>query len=210
MTSPARKLKRSAVKNIVRFPPVKANGGKTILVESLLESQYCLHLEFNTLVKTYFPQPKTFSVLCAGFERTYTPDFEVHYVDGRKSYIEVKPKEVSEQEDYQLLFDSFRAALEGTGYEFEVVTESEIQEEPKLANYQQLYRYRKRPLLDMRNLHRCAIKVSQDISLGHLINRLKGSASLKEIYSWLALGYVKFEITSQILNTKSKVRFNVG
>ncbi len=209
MRSPARKLKRSAVKNIVRFPPVKANDGKTILVESILESQYCLQLEFIEEVFTYFPQPKTFSVLCAGFQKTYTPDFEVHYVDGRKSYVEVKPAEKSEEEDYQTLFDSFRAALCGTGYNFEVVTDKDILIEPRLANYEILYRYRKRPLFDMRNLHKCAARINRDVPLGLLINTLEGSASLKEIYSWLALGYVQFAITSQSLDLNTRVHFNV-
>ena len=40
MNSPARKIQKSAVKNIVRFPSIKANDGKTILVESILESKY--------------------------------------------------------------------------------------------------------------------------------------------------------------------------
>jgi len=53
MKSPARKLKKSAVKNIVRFPSIKANGGKSILVESILESKYCLHLEFDSTVESY-------------------------------------------------------------------------------------------------------------------------------------------------------------
>lgn len=72
MNAPARKLKRSAVKNIVRFPPVKANGGRSILVESILESKYCLHLEFDSNVEEYFPQPKTFSLSIASELRSYT------------------------------------------------------------------------------------------------------------------------------------------
>ena len=50
MLEPARKIRRSSVKNIVRFPSVKSNGGKSILVESILESKYCLHLEFDKAV----------------------------------------------------------------------------------------------------------------------------------------------------------------
>lgn len=81
MNSPARKIQKSAVKNIVRFPSIKANDGKTILVESILESKYCLHLEFDTEVETYFPQPRKFEVSDNDGEcNIYTPDFEVVYM----------------------------------------------------------------------------------------------------------------------------------
>lgn len=62
MTFSARKRKRSAVKSVVRFPAIKTNFGKTNLVESILESKYCQHLEFDPNVATYFPQPKTFKI----------------------------------------------------------------------------------------------------------------------------------------------------
>lgn len=112
MNAPARKLKRSAVKNIVRFPPVKANGGKSILVESILESKYCLYLEFDSSVEEYFPQPRTFTVSVGAELRTYTPDFEVRYVSGGRKYVEVKP---SERAKHLNRFDGERDQIKATG-----------------------------------------------------------------------------------------------
>ncbi len=62
-----------------------------VLVESMLEKDYCFHLEANPNVLAYFLQPKTFVVNSEFFKnRDYTPDFEVHFRDGRKAYVEVK------------------------------------------------------------------------------------------------------------------------
>ena len=87
MKTPARKLKKSAVKNIVRFPSIKANAGKSILVESILESKYCLHLEFDSTVESYSSQPQTFTFAVDDEQRTYTPDFEVRYVTGKRQLV---------------------------------------------------------------------------------------------------------------------------
>lgn len=61
MNSPAHKIKKSAVKNIVCFPSINANEGKTI-VEPILGAKYCFHLEFDSEVATYCPQPPTFCI----------------------------------------------------------------------------------------------------------------------------------------------------
>ncbi|USD21138.1 hypothetical protein MJO52_19055 [Microbulbifer variabilis] len=209
MRSPARKLKKSAVKNIVRFPAIKSGSGKSILVESILESKYCLHLEFDSRVKTYFPQPRTFSVFIDGEERKYTPDFEVHYVSGACKYVEVKPLEHSQGEWYQKLFSSFEASLENPNISFLLVDEMEITRQPLLSNYEKLYQYRKRPIQDMRNLYQCAESVGNTMLLSRMITKLKGKASLREIYSWLALGYLKFDISSEHLKETTEVTFDV-
>src|SRR5688572_26059900 len=136
----ARKIKKSAVKNIVRFPPIKANGGKTILVESILESKYCLHLEFDPNVKTYFPQPKTFRIPSGDADTTtYTPDFEIHYVAGAKRYVEVKPAEYAALTHYQQIFVGFESELKKMNTTFLVVDEHDIYRQPLLSNYEKLY-----------------------------------------------------------------------
>lgn len=131
MKAPARKLKRSAVKNIVRFPPIKANNGKSILLESILESKYCFHLEFDSNVEEYFPQPKTFDISVGSELRRYTPDFEVRYKSGELKYVEVKPIERAETQHYQELFCDFEASLENTKASFLLVNEVEIYQQRK-------------------------------------------------------------------------------
>ncbi|MDE2421480.1 MAG: hypothetical protein KGO49_09910, partial [Gammaproteobacteria bacterium] len=173
MNSPARKIKKSAVKNIVRFPSIKANGGKPILVESILESKYCLHLEFDSEVVAYFPQPRTFNLPDdEDGQNIYTPDFEVHYVCGARKYVEVKPFKYVQSAHYQGLFSRFEDLLQSTNIGFLIVSEIEIYQEPLLSNYEKLYQFRKRPFLDMKNLHQCAEDISDSMPLVRLMSRL--------------------------------------
>jgi hypothetical protein len=209
MNTPARKLKKSAVKNIVRFPPIKANGGKTILVESLLESKYCLHLEFDPSVETYFPQPHTFNISGDDGENIYTPDFEVHYFSRTRKYVEVKPLKRSQSEHYQSLFSRFEESLENTDAGFLLINEIEIYRQPLLSNYEKLYQFRKRPSLDMTNLYKCAENQNFSIPLSLLVARLEKKADLRELYSWLALGYLRFDMNSEHLTMKTEVKFDV-
>jgi len=209
MNTPARILKKSAVKNIVRFPAIKANGGKTILVESILESKYCLHLEFDSSVATYFPQPRKFKVSDEDEENIYTPDFEVQYVCGDRKFVEVKPLEYAKSAYYQRLFSRFEASLQNTPMGFLVVDELEIHQQPLLSNYEKLYQYRKRPSLDMRNLHQWAESISVSLPLSRLVSKVGDQVNLREIYSWLALGYLRFDINSESLSMMTEVKFHV-
>ena len=209
MKSPARKIKKSAVKNIVRFPAIKANSGKTILVESILESKFCLHLEFNSDVKTYFPQPHTFKLFDGDEVNTYTPDFEVHYTCGDRMYVEVKPLAYAQSTHYQQLFSRFEGALHDTNSGFMVVNEFDIYQQPLLSNYEKLYQYRKRPSLDMSHLHQSAEHFKGAVSLSTLVNKLSNQVKLREIYSWIALGYLKFDIRNEHLTIMTEVKFNV-
>lgn len=210
MNSPARKIQKSAVKNIVRFPSIKANDGKTILVESILESKYCLHLEFDTEVETYFPQPRKFEVPDNDGECIiYTPDFEILYTSGVSKYVEVKPSEYSQTEHYQSLFSRFNNFLNGTNTDFLIVSEIEIYQQPLLSNYEKLYQYKKRPLLKMKNLKQCAEDIHDSMPLAQLVNRLGDRAHLREIYSWIALGYLRFDMNSEPLSMTTEVKFDV-
>ena len=210
MNSPARKIQKSAVKNIVRFPSIKANDGKTILVESILESKYCLHLEFDTEVETHFPQPRKFEVSDNDGEfNIYTPDFEVIYTSGVRKYVEVKPSENAQTEHYQFLFSRFSNFLQGTNTDFLIVSEIEIYQQPLLSNYEKLYQYKKRPLLKMKNLQQCAEDINDSMPLAQLVHRLGDRAHLREIYSWIALGYLRFDMRSEPLSMKTEVKFDV-
>ena len=210
MNGPARKIQKSAVKNIVRFPSIKANDGKTILVESILESKYCLHLEFDTEVETYFPQPRKFEVPDNdGGCSIYTPDFEVIYTSGIRKYVEIKPSEYAQTEHYQSLFSRFNNFLNNTNTDFLIVSEIEIYQQPLLSNYEKLYQYKKRPLLKMKNLQQCAEDINDSMPLAQLVHRLGDRAHLREIYSWIALGYLRFDMRSEPLSMATEVKFDV-
>lgn len=209
MRVPARKIKKSAVKNVVRFAPIKSNDGKSILVESILEAKYCLHLEFDPTVLSYFPQPKSFSLSHDDGFTKYTPDFEVVKLDGRVVYDEVKPKHRSQSEHFESLFQRFERSLLGTNAEFNLVSELEIEIEPLLSNYEKLYRFRKRPEIDSEQLHHFASINRSPIILKNLISSVENEVSLRQVYSWIAKEYLKFDIHSVELNLGSEVWFDV-
>lgn len=210
MRSPSRKLKKSSVKNIVRFPAIKSNGGKSILVESILESKFCLLLEFNSEVTEYFPQPRTFKVPSANSEEhsTYTPDFEVHFQNGQRTFFEVKPKKYAESEEFTDLFERFEKMLGKTNYDFVVVTEDEILKEPRKTNFETLYRYKKNQF-DKSFLYSLSTKYSVSPSISYLLSKHKETLSVRDIYTGLAKGYLRFDYENEKLSLKTEVTFNV-
>lgn len=216
MAEPARKITRSAVKNIVRFPPIKANNGEEILLESIQEAKYCLLLEFDPNVVKYLPHPQTFDI-SGGTEKSssgaaykaYTPDFLVVYLDAPKCYIEVKPRKYADHPDYRERFRRFEEKHLDLRHEFLVVDEVEIYSQPRLANMEFLYRYRKNPDLDMRNLYKCAGATPGVHTLKQLLGKLSDTASLHEIYTWIAFGYLRFNLSEYKLNYKTELEFHV-
>jgi len=205
--SPARKLKKSAVKNIVRFPTRKSTGNKTILVESLLEAAYCLHLEFDEKVTEYFPQPKTFQVPIAdGTTFTYTPDFEVVYGCGRIAFVEVKPmNDLSDKGLLQRLND-FEKFIIQQGYGFLLATDEEIYNYPRFNNFERLYRYRHRTRIDAKKVEDLKSVMPNNITFRSPSDI--ECLSVREIYTWVANGVLKFDFDKELFTMESEVSFN--
>lgn len=205
--APARRLRRSAVKNIVRFPAKKSGGSKTILVESLLEAAYCLHLEFSEEVIEYFPQPKTFEVQTNDGEIfDYTPDFEVVSDCEQITYIEVKPKDhLLDKKIEQRIHDSDRF-ISRMGHGFRLVTDEEIYEFPRFCNLERLYRYRHRNNIDFQKVEKLKKLISEKVVFKSLINQ--NILSIKEAYTWVANGILKFDLDKEVFTMESEVWIN--
>ena len=129
---------------------------------------------------------------------------------GKICYIEVKPKEFIDSPDYQELFSRFEAYLQERRQTFLVVNEIDIYQYPLLSNYEKLYRFRKNALLDMRKLHQYASGISNAIPLSILVAKLSNRVHLKEIYAWIAFGYLRFDMESESLTMNTEVRFHVS
>ena len=205
--SPARKLKKSAVKNICLFPATKSMDGRPILVESILEMKYCLHLEFDEQVKSYFGQPQTFRLVFDDQEFSYTPDFKVNLVGGDVLYVEIKPSHRASKDRNKKLFELFRAYCRQAGCKFLVVDETTIHSQPLLSNFEKLFRYRKNPVVDYTKLSEYAAIYPETVELRVVVDAVH---SLGEVYSWLAFGYLKFDIETEPLSLTSEVAFNVN
>lgn len=216
MAKPARKATKSAVKNIVRFPPIKANDGNEIVLESLQEAKFCLHLEFDPEVIDYFPQPQSFDISGGALQstgaafRSYVPDFLVIYREYPRRYIEVKRRKDADKPDNQERFRRFETRHLDPKTEFQIVDEDVIYAQPRIGNLEFLYRYRKSPDLDMRKVYSCARLMKGTYKLAEIIDKFSDRASLKEIYTWIAFGFLYFDLDKSKLNNKTELKFDVS
>ena len=123
----------------------------------------------------------------------------------------MKPREKSLGEHYQRIFASFESTYSSQNTVFVLVNEDDIYVRPLLSNYEKLYRFRKRSAINHRTLNECSRDLgSARMRFSSLISRLKGRVSMHELYSWLAFGYLKFDIESEFLTLDSEVVLNVG
>lgn len=136
--SPARKLKKGKFgKHIVHFPSLK--NKKTIVCESELEADLCLHFEYEPSVLGYLPQPDTFKFIFDDKVRTYTPDFLATYDTGEQVYYEVKPDHIEGNEYYKEMIRIFSEKVGKSGYSYKLVLERDIRVQPRINNLQTLY-----------------------------------------------------------------------
>ncbi len=123
-------------KRVVFFSSTKNNS--LMPCESRLEADNCLDLELNGNVIKYRTQPITFSL---GHGKSYTPD-SVH-IDRMGSIIvrEAKIKKVLEKPRLIERLTRIRRILLAQNIHFQIVTEKELQQQPRLENQKLLYRY---------------------------------------------------------------------
>lgn len=200
---PARKIKKSSVKNIVRFPSSKNN--RTLLLESILESQFALLLEYDNSVDEYFEQPETFFLKDENKKKyRYTPDFLIVFKNRTRRYIEVKPKEEIKSGKFSKVFKLFEQKSALSGDSFEVVTEELIKKEPLLENLKYFYRFRKNQTLNILLFD----ELSKTLKTPVIFNELSQNYDLRSLYSLISFGYIKFDIHNEPFSTNSMVWLN--
>uniref|UniRef100_Q31IP9 TnsA endonuclease N-terminal domain-containing protein n=1 Tax=Hydrogenovibrio crunogenus (strain DSM 25203 / XCL-2) TaxID=317025 RepID=Q31IP9_HYDCU len=203
MYSPARKIKKSSVKNIVRFPSSKNN--RTLLLESILESQFALLLEYDNSVEAYFEQPETFVLQTeTNTKHKYTPDFLIAFKNGQRKYIEVKPRSEIESGKFSTVFELFKQKTTQLGDNFEVLSEEVIQREPLLQNLKYFYRFRKHKTINIKLFE----ELSNHITTPITFKELSLSYDLKSLYQLIAFGYIKFDINNEPFSVNSEVWFS--
>ncbi|WP_370292013.1 TnsA endonuclease N-terminal domain-containing protein [Thalassolituus sp.] len=210
---PARKIKASAVKNIFKFPSTKSfvepchRRYQMVLVESMLEKDYCFHLEANPNVVVYFPQPKTFMVNSKLLKnREYTPDFEVHFRGGRKAYVEVKKDFSSLDTVYLHKLEIAAIEMRQSGYDFLCVDEPQIRINPLLQNLRKLQRYRDRLTSNSGTLTLLRNAVPHPRTLKDLIANPLG-IRLETIYKLIANGQITANLSVAKLSLDAEVRY---
>lgn len=207
---PARQIKRSAVKSIHKFPSTKSGGGgcqpyRMVLVESVLENDFCFHLEDNDDVLRYYPQPKTYQLNSERLsDRNYTPDFEVHLRDGRKLFVEVKKDFSNLDEIYLHKLEVAEKEMLIDGYLFARVDKAAIRIEPLLSNLKWLQRYRR---ADLNNDGLLAILKSVVPNPETLLDLVSNNAGIRTetVYQLIAGGQIKVDLMKEKIGVESEV-----
>lgn len=124
-------------KHIVLFPSQKNN--KQLICESRHEAAYCIYLETDKDVKSYFLQPVKTEIRVGKKKTQYTPDFFVRCHYHEDYFAEVKPNFDVCPQEYLDALQAFKKMAEKLHYGFQRVDDRQIQQKPKHFNLKTLY-----------------------------------------------------------------------
>ena len=119
---------------IGRFPSLKMQ--RMVSFESTIERDYAYVLDFEPEVTSFSEQPLTIEYPDADRVRRYTPDFEVVRTDQRHWLVECKPQQLLHTDDNQRKFAAAQAWCAERGWQFEVVTDTQLRAGYRLQNIQ--------------------------------------------------------------------------
>ena len=133
---PSKPLAFGKPRKLVTFVASRKNQ-VSIGCESLLEADFCIHLEYQAAIAAYQSQP--FTICFTGSKTRYTPDFLATLVDGDQVVYEVKSCAGARNRRWQ----SRRALLEQlfsrNGLRFECVEERQFCHPVQMQNLRTLY-----------------------------------------------------------------------
>ena len=203
---PVRKIPRfGAQKNIGKFSSVKT--GRVAWFESLLERDYMYLLDYELAISYWVEQPLKIRFGDNGRTCSYTPDFEVHR-QSKKQIIEVKAKKQVDSGDWDSLFSTATFICEQEGYEFTVVTDEFIRQQPRLDNVKTLWKYARTPIQAKHQILCIEFfreKQVAEIELSELVQFFKVQhVPVQTIYALLFWSVLNFDVT-QPLNLASLI-----
>jgi hypothetical protein len=137
-----RVLTRRTKRVVGGFLSVKMQS--TLPWESQIERDYFYCLEFNHDVRAFAAQPSCLNLLVDGLPRRHFPDLLVQYHSGATEYHEVKTDRDAVAPENLALFEAARLHCAQASIVYRVVPESEIRQQPRLANCQTLMHHRRK------------------------------------------------------------------
>ena len=136
---------RAARNRMTSFFPSHKNDAM-VPSESLLESEYCYYLELSPQVARYESQPFRLCYRSHGKPRRYTPDFLVIPTDEARRPLVVEIKlDVRLTPDLLARLDEVRQEFSAEGYDFLLVTDAFIRQQPLFWNVKWVHRFRRYP-----------------------------------------------------------------
>ena len=193
---PVRKIPRfGAQKNIGKFASVKT--GLIAWYESLLERDQMYLLDFDPHVTFWHEQPFKIRYVLEGKTHYYTPDLEVHR-GTKKQVVEVKSQKQVDSGEFDLLFRLATSICEDEGYEYVVVTDRMIRQQPKLDNVKKLWKYARTPILPQHQVLCAEIfqaNQADEVELVDLLAFFKSkNVAAQVVYSIMFWGILTFDL----------------
>ncbi|NKA78111.1 transposase [Ralstonia solanacearum] len=163
---PVRKVITRRSNHFRAYIPSIKNGHPT-QCESMLEGKFIRLCELSPLVRSYEVQPSFESISVEGCLEQYVPDVLVHFIDGTQGWFEVKPDVRLKTMRVARRLAAAAVHFAQSGRRFRVVTDKQLDAEPRASNVLEVMYQRRGPLTSLeleRFRHQLASESPQTMS----------------------------------------------
>lgn len=190
--------KSSHVHNICKFMSLKNDA--VVRTLSILEFDFCFHLEYNADIKSFTSQPFGFHYQFNNRKCRYTPDFLATDHDDHSTFFEVKHSSQILKPNFRDRFEEKqRVAFSEFNRRLVLVTEKQIRMGPTLDNFKLLHRYSGlRTVTEFQKLVLAFIQRKQMVKLQEvsLYFGLSEQDTLISTLPWISSGQVKTDLNN--------------
>jgi len=200
-----RKISNKGSKKIIgKFPSLLM--GIIVRWESKLERDFLYLLEFDPEVISYREQAIRITYMFEGKLRRYTADFLVMR-KAKKQIIEVKPKDKVFKGNNQQRFRIIGRICRARGYEFKIVTDDEIRNQPLLDNIKLLWKYARTLIHPQHQIYcREVFAGRQWLGLGELIHAFESKGIGRQVIFSMLYHKILVADLTQPVNANTSVR----
>lgn len=140
-SKPARSIHKKGRRRVIGTF-ISAKMQLSVEWESQNERDFLYYLEFDDDVRGYKEQPIRYRYTLNDKYHYHYPDFEIfRHSSERRKFVEIKPLKVTMQDEFKEKTLAIKAKMLSDGFDYIVVTDSQIYDEPLLSNLKLLYRY---------------------------------------------------------------------
>jgi hypothetical protein len=112
----------------------------------MLEGKFIRLCELSPLVRSYEVQPSFEAISVGGCPERYVPDVRIRFIDGTEGWYEVKPDVRLKSERVARRLEAAAVHFAQSGRRFRVVTDKQLDTEPRASNVLELMYQRRAPL----------------------------------------------------------------
>ncbi|MFZ3300683.1 Tn7 transposase TnsA N-terminal domain-containing protein [Ralstonia pickettii] len=149
---PVRKVITRRSNHFRAYIPSLKNGHPT-QCESMLEGKFIRLCELSPMVHSYEVQPSFESISVGGSPERYVPDVRIRFVDGTEGWFEVKPDVRLKSKRVARRLDAAADHFAQSGRRFRVVTDKQLDTEPRASNVLEVMYHRRASLSSVELAH---------------------------------------------------------